>query len=484
MDFKSKLLNKFLNSLNENEDSKNGDEMDVRQYFNKVENKDIKKFLMDNKSLFWISGKPTSTSVTLKYDANENENFQKFAEKHNLHFYLEGVYHLKTIIQANPKFKITLVGSRGKGNKNSGGKELADAAELATIAALKLKNDVESPDELGVKYFLKDDDAFVTWKNTFNETRKAVKKIVGSLNSFEIIHKGTDNSPFSKVLSDIVKKCKTLVSSNDAWCPADIFIAKKTSIPKITEVLKQFLKDFEDPNNLLLNTNNYIYKLYNDSVLYPISLKQIRSHYKIDYENIPGKSIPTYQFEIKTFGCDLSPENTKEIGLLVFKNKETGKDVNMQIRGFPHKYSTVQTEITSDGSATGGRLGKVPTNVIDNVMAEYNYERIKSIDYFGKETNGFFSNWDSKKSEEVWKQYDFCVKKSKNTPITKEQFLEYIERAKTEPFIATNMCVKIQGLRILYFFVKNESKISDIITRMVNGAKKINDKSAFFIKIY
>jgi hypothetical protein len=54
----------------------------------------------------------------------------------------------------------------------------------------------------------------------------------------------------------------------------------------------------------------------------------------------------------------------KKIGLFTFNNTDTKKQINMQVRGFPHGYGTAQTEITSDGTPTGGRLGKVSTKVV------------------------------------------------------------------------------------------------------------------------
>lgn len=452
----------------------------IQKHINSVKDSKIKNFLKSISDSFWITSS-SKTSVTFKYDAELNSDIQRFAKQNNLDSKLLDSYHLKTVIPVDPKFKIILMGSKGKGNKNSGGKALADAAELATVQALKLKNDVKTPDELGIDYFIKDSDAFLKWKNTFNQTRAAVKTLVGSLTGYTIIHKGTDKSAFSKVLNDIVKNSKPLVSSADAWCPADIFIVKTAEIQNITKELQDILKTFEEPNNLLLNANAYIYKLWQDKQLYPISLKQISKTYKIDYENTPDRVIPTYDFKIDSYGCDLSL-NSKEIGTLFFINTETNKKVSMQIRGFPHRYSIVQTEITSDGSATGGRLGKIPVNIIDSVMRDYNFERIKSIDYFGK--SEFFSNFSDAKASEVWKQYQDVVKNSRNKSITRQEFDNAIESAKQNADVAATMCIKIQGLRILWFFVKNQDFISDIISRMVNGAKKIGEKSAFFIKIY
>jgi len=46
------------------------------------------------------------------------------------------------------------------------------------------------------------------------------------------------------------------------------------------------------------------------------------------------------------------------------------------------------------------------------------------------------------------------------------------------------MCMKIQGLKIMHFFIKNEKNLSGIMNKMINGAKKISDANGFFIKIY
>ena len=50
--------------------------------------------------------------------------------------------------------------------------------------------------------------------------------------------------------------------------------------------------------------------------------------------------------------------------------------------------------------------------------------------------------------------------------------------------IAENMVMKIQGLKIMHFFIKNKKNLSTIMNKMINGAKKINPDNGFFIKIY
>jgi hypothetical protein len=221
-------------------------------------------------------------------------------------------------------------------------------------------------------------------------------------------------------------------------------------------------------------------------MLFPISLKQLISEKaNVDYTNIPGQvKVADYEIEIQKFNCNLTTEG-KEIGLFTFINKDTKKQITMQVRGFPHGYGTAQTEITSDGTPTGGRLGKIPTKVIDDVLAQYNYARIDSIRYFG--TPEPFSNFDDNKCKEVYKMYETVIKEPKvnnEKSISYKEFAKTIEIAKSDIDIAKNMVMKIQGLKIMNFFVKNKKDLSGIMNKMINGAKKIDDSNGFFIKIY
>ena len=80
-------------------------------------------------------------------------------------------------------------------------------------------------------------------------------------------------------------------------------------------------------------------------------------------------------------------------------------------------------------------------------------------------------------------------------PLLKTQKLNYlwlmikeyayiINLAKSNMDIAENMVMKIQGLKIMNFFITNEKDLSAIMNKMINGAKKVSDTNGFFIKIY
>jgi hypothetical protein len=369
----------------------------------------------------------------------------------------------------------------GGQSRNSLGKALADAGELATV--MSLRKNIKTAKDTKQSIFEKNPDAFSDWYNTFQYTRPAVIKIVGSLTNYDIIHDATDKSDFTSTINKFLSKAK--ISKKDSWNPADIFIIKKDKRKEITDALKKIVDTYDTSDGLVNMFNDKLYKLYKKKVLFPISLKQLISEKaNIDYTNIPGQvKVADYEIEIQKFNCNLTTEG-KEIGLFTFINKDTKKQITMQVRGFPHGYGTAQTEITSDGTPTGGRLGKIPTKVVDSVMGQYKDERISSIRYFGSSP---FESFDKNKIEETYKMYETVIKEKKVNNEKKLSYKEYVKIiniAKSNMDIAENMVMKIQGLKIMHFFIKNKKNLSAIMNKMINGAKKISDSNGFFIKIY
>ena len=250
--------------------------------------------------------------------------------------------------------------------------------------------------------------------------------------------------------------------------------------------MKKIIDTYDTSDGLVNMFNDKLYKLYTSKQMYPISLKQIISEKaNIDYTNKPGTvKVANFNIEIAKFNCNLTTEG-KEIGLFTFTNKDTRKQINLQVRGFPHGYGTAQTEITSDGTPTGGRLGKIPTKVVDSVMSQYKDARINSIRYFG--AGKPFSDFDESKCKETYKMYQTVIKNSKvnnEKKLSYEDFEKSIKIAKKDMDVAENMVMKIQGLKIMNFFITNEKDLSAIMNKMINGAKKVSDTNGFFIKIY
>ena len=369
----------------------------------------------------------------------------------------------------------------GGTSRNALGKQLSDAGELATV--MSLRKDIKNARDTGQSLFVNNPEAFADWLITFKYTPQAVKKIVGNIINFDIIHDATDRSDFTNVVTSFLRKAKL---SKDSWNPADIYIINKSARQKVTNDLKKIVDSYEILDGLVNMFNNKLYKLYEKRILFPISLKQlVTEKASVDYNNIPGKTkVADYNIKIEKFNCNLTADG-KEIGLFTFKNEDTKKQINLQVRGFPHSYGVAQTEITSDGTLTGGRLGKVPTSVIDNILGQYKDVRINKIGYFGSPKP--FESFDENKIKETYNMYETVIK---NPKVSNQKFLKYndyvklINTSKSNVEIAKNMCMKIQGLKIMHFFIKNEKNISTIMNKMINGAKKISDSNGFFIKIY
>ena len=83
--------------------------------------------------------------------------------------------------------------------------------------------------------------------------------------------------------------------------------------------------------------------------------------------------------------------------------------------------------------------------------------------------------------------YQTVIKNSKvnnEKKLSYKEFVKIIDVAKANMDVAENMVMKIQGLKIMCFFIKNKKDLSSIMNKMINGAKKIDDSNGFFIKIY
>ena len=95
---------------------------------------------------------------------------------------------------------------------------------------------------------------------------------------------------------------------------------------------------------------------------------------------------------------------------------------------------------------------------------------------------------DETKIKDIWNQYQnvkrFSKTDEKENITSLEQLSEIIDFGRGNSDYAANIVTKIQGLKFADFFINNKENISTIITRLINGAKKIGEFSGFFIKIY
>lgn len=467
----------------------------------------LKSFSRANASAFReIEGilkvkKETSKTVEVVYFKDHKERIKKFCNEYNkkkltsdnriLTFGQVGSNSTHEGFVIELKNKVIKVRSTGidpfKQNRNSLGKKLADAGELATIVSLT--ESIVVPEDTKQKLFVEHPDAFEDWRLTFNETKKILKYPEININilNYDILHDSTDKSVFTNLTKEVVKKGKPFVTSKDSWCPADIWIVSKSNKSKIISEFREIVKNHEG-ETLLGLVRQFFIRQYKEKNIFPISLKQLIDTPKIELNNKEvDPKLKVYNIKIERFNLDMS-FNSKEVGVFQFKNLETDKQVKMQVRAFPDNFSTVQCEITSNGEKTGGRLGKVPTNVIDAQFKKFgNYRRVTSISEFGKTKDSYFTNFNDSKIKEYFKIYS-KVSRSKyvhaSENLNLEEFKNLVEVSRTNAENASKLCAKLQGLRFLEFFIDNEKNISEIMTNFINGAKKLSKYSCFFIRVF
>jgi hypothetical protein len=366
-------------------------------------------------------------------------------------------------------------------NTNTLGSKLTNAIELATIESLY--NDINSPEDTKQKLFINGTIKFDNWAQTFKNTKIILKKIIkDDIKKYKIIHSATDNSEFSKIIRKFLSKMN--ISKQDNWNTSDIYIIKKTSYKNIKKQLKIIIDD-NNVNNIVNNMNNYIYNLFKNDELYPISLKQITDDGKYEYNNIPNNNPNYTNYNLEKINISLF-NDTNEIGLILIRDDDNNT-IPLQIRGYPHGYNISQLEI---GSYQGGRVGKIPIKIVDEVFKHHEHDRISSIKYFGKPPN-YFSEFNEQKIKDVVNWYNFTIKNInyvKNLDdvnnLTVDFLSDYINVIKKDLRSVEKMCHKIQGLNIVYFLLKNVDNISNIINTFINAAKKIDTSNSFFIKIY
>lgn len=459
------------------------DEKLIREQFSKIQNPTLKKDLIENISVFFLKSKSSKTTL-IKYNNDFKPLVSKIAGKNSLVIKKDSAGH--EILEIGIGAELLKLQSTGRKDNSLAGKQLADLTEKGTLLSL-----YHSLDE--VKEFINDSKIFEAWRNTFVETPKVVKKLVGSTSSFNCIHDATgqiyDGKKFSPDggFCDLISKIsKFEFSSKDAYNPADIWLVKPAEFARILKTIENISKN---PETAIDQCNGLILAEYNAKNLYGISLKKMDSTGR--YELHKNGDIPFYNIKPGKFKINLSPDVGACIeGQYHYKNVETGKEIKFKNRASTMGYVTTQTEFESDGTPSAARVGKCPTIIIDKIMADYHFERIKSISgYFGGSKSGpFFTKVNDSMLKEWYNMYKYCAAKPYITDEYKIKDVDVLKnivnKAKNNPEQAGRICVKIQGLFIMYFLCKNDKDISNILTRMLNAAKKISDRNSFFIKVY
>lgn len=477
-----KFSNYILKFLNENEE-RESELKQIKEYFKGIENKNLSNDLIKLADIFGIKSQNSKT-VEIVYNKDDGSTMRELSRKYGISITPDR-HQAMLIPSKNLTLRIRLTGAK-IGGSGQLGKLKNDLTEKATI--MSVYNTLSE-----IQTFLKDyPDLYLSWKGTFEETSKAIKSIIKNVNNYVCIHDGSgevyNGKNFSKDggFSNLISKIGRFeFSSKDAYTPADIWFVKKSEYDNILKLLNEFVKE---PESAVDRCNALILKSYEDGDLYPISLKKLEGKAKIEIHK--DKVLPVYK--VDPINIDLNMGLTGAmLGQYKYKNDGESGVIRFKMRATTLGYTMAQTEFESDGSSGSGKsamVGKCPTKDLDKIMKDYNHKRIDSIKYFGGTKNGpYFTEATPQKIKEWFDMYKYCASKGYVTdkyPLKSlEDMKSLVGKAKNDYDSAARLCIKIQGLFLLYFLCKEDKHISDIITRMLNAAKKISARNAFFIKI-
>ena len=422
--------------------------------------------------------------------------------------------------------------------KNAQGSALAHIAELITAwYCVNATNKATSIDTIKKDFpqniqneFSSFD--FQSWRETFINTKRHIRNIIPqNINSYTIIHDSTSlalgvnkkvrPSSFGNLIHTL---CTKMGINKDSWNPADIWIVKTSSYQNMIKQLKEYSTQSKD--GLKERLNSFIWFEYKKGNLIPISLKKLKGkgRYEKTNDRDANNEANPKGLIIKDIRCNIALDAiTQEVGTISFGAEYLKKRITMQIRFYRKQKSglgKVQLEITSDGNPSGGRVGKLPEQILREFYKKEILDKILDINrYFGDNENkkyfkNFYSNvlgtkQNTTNSEEykLFKLYlysrgvkkiishktkteikiDIKVKSSNPKNIT--EFRNLIRMANDDKTnkngtIVNNLSSQIQGIAFLYIFLKNPDNIQDYLTSLIKGGKKEGKDNSFFIKIY
>ena len=462
----------------------------IKNAFKMIEDKKLQKELLDNEDIFAIH-KENSKTIEIIFNKENVNIIKNIAKKYGIPVFKDGTHEGINILCKKMSLKIRSTGKK-LGSNNLAGAQKTIFTERATIMSIyePLSN---------VKEFLKDyPEIYLSWIETFENTPKAIKKIIPDVNQFLCIHDETckiyDNGKFDKGdggFCDYIVKIAKMggFSSKDAYCPADLWVVRKNKLNEYNKILKEIVST---PESAVERCNAFILSSYENGDLFPVSLKKLDKNFKIEIHK--RTAVPVYKVGFAQVDMRMGPIGAM-LGQLKYKNENpnAGGFIKFQMRAPTLGFTNIQFPFMSDGTKGSGKNameGKCPLKTMCEIMKSYgNYKTIPlAKDYFGAPKDGdYFSKITDSDIKEWWKMYSYCKTKSyvnDETPLNKiEDLYTLFNEAKTDGELAAKLCIKIQGLFCLYFLCKEDKHISDIISRMLNAAKKITGKNAFFIKI-
>jgi len=329
------------------------------------------------------------------------------------------------------------------------------------------------------------------WAETFKLQAESLKKYLANNKGYQY---SRDNGIMPMIVTFAKEKCG--VSQMNNWSPADIYIVKKTEIPKIKKKLEEISKIPGDPAVRLDSLNGYMVDKFKTKKLIGISLKKITGKTaKLEATNIGGDRVDKISLVKNSFKCDLDIGTKGEFntGELAFAITVDGSDgfrlpsvVNVQIRAFSGGVRE-STQMDMTGSGAAAKLGKVSSQkAIDPYLGKIGLKRRMgaNIPKVGK-----FTTREIKDYIEEQKQLAKVQINGSKIYFGKVNWVESFSKARQQELLnnrtASQLSSKLQCFQWIKIFdtIAKKGKFDEFLSVLYYGAKKQYDSAGPFLKI-
>jgi len=275
------------------------------------------------------------------------------------------------------------------------------------------------------------------------------------------------------------------ISKKDTWNPADIWLIKDDNVQKELKECKT-----------LQELNDKMIEMLFSGRLVGISLKKAGKTGKYEILNVTKskerqvkkKKEIVYPFESGKLLLNLKSNGAFANDEFNYVQDYNGKAKLLpQIRMYPKK-NKARVQVSYKLKGAKAELGKVPAKLRDKILLEYSS---KFIFPFGKDIPFTFEDFE--KEENEWKKrFNTIVTSGINIELNVNNFSEFknnvelIYSNKDKNYIETELCTKLQGLIIAYYFAElyKIKKLDELLTKWVYFAEKKTTEGGPFIKVY
>lgn len=303
------------------------------------------------------------------------------------------------------------------------------------------------------------------WMNSFQEQGATLKNYMNGNKGYEyFLREG-----FPKKLYEIAKAAG--FSNSDSWDPADVWLVKNTG--KHNDAITKIWES----NQTIGPINDYLRKQLNTREIIPISLKKTGKTASLQEVNLE-KTIESGTLDIRSIYCDLDIKKDSK-DRYSYNNAGARMDFNdgstFSARSFTANSFSIEGIPAKGGS--GGRLGKVPKNIVETKL---------------KDSRLVFSEWKKTFNQhgDLANMYDVVVSSalvdsrtsSGKTDIWMKAMEEAFDNPDTRDGVYTQKCL---ALLVTYHIVKmTDADRSSLANTFFYSCQKSGEDFGPHIKIY